>query len=339
MGMIKSAVKWILIAFVVLIVLGVLFGGSDNQTTTEQTKSTTDTNTTIQPANTATLPEESKMMSPTENTTVDPIQSDIIDNEKDQVDKSELESSIEFSNHKLSNAVAGNNVGQYPQSAIDAYKGKVNDAQKSYENDDAGQAEVDNSLISLKEAEKAFDDTLITEDQVSKKDNTPKKSKIKSTDYDQLQLLYNSINENMGYNEVLAIVNSKNLPYSDVKYSEGRIIKVAFDEEVTPQSHAKNGDHVSIHFDEQTENKDEYIFSTMEYFNNDAFITIFQYERGTYWEFRDSTDEYKGLYINDHKSENEFEITYDNGNKVTVNWIPVKTKEEQFEYIFNHRDK
>ncbi len=56
MGMIKSAVKWILIAFVVLIVLGVLFGGSDNQTTTEQKKSTTNTTTDTQPANTIIQP-------------------------------------------------------------------------------------------------------------------------------------------------------------------------------------------------------------------------------------------------------------------------------------------
>ncbi len=253
MGMIKSAVKWFLIAFVVLIVLGVLFGGSDNQTTMEQTKSTTDTNIDTQPANTATQPAEPKMMSPTE------------------------------------------------------------------------------------EAEKAFDDTLITEDSVSEKDNTPDQNEIKSTDYDQLQLLYNSINENMGYNEVLAIVNSTNLPYSDVKYSEGRQIKVAFDKKVTPQKYAESGDYVSIHFDENPDNENEYIFSTLEYFNNDAFIKIFQYERGTYWSFRDSY-EYKGLYINDFNSDYEFEITYDNGNKNTVNWIPAKTKEEQFEYIFTHLD-
>lgn len=323
MNILLKLVLGVLCIFGLLAVIGLVFAPNDVSTQAPATQTTTDT----------------KMMAPTENTTTDTIQSDKTNNANVQVDKSELESSIEFANHKLSNAVAGNNAGQYPQSAMDAYKGIINDAQNIYENDNAGQTEVDNSISSLKEAEKAFDDTLITEGPVSETDSTPGQSEVKSTDYDQLQLLYNSINENMGYDEVLAAVNDTNLPYSDVKYSEGRTIKVAFDEEVTPQKHAKSGDYVSIHFDEQADNVGEYIFSTMEYFNNDAFITIFQYERGTYWEFGDSTDEYKGLYINDYKSENEFEITYDNGNTVTVNWIPVKTKEEQFEYIFNHPDK
>ena len=169
--------------------------------------------------------------------------------------------------------------------------------------------------------------------------NSPsEQSEIKNISYNQLQFLYLDINENMGYNEVLDAVKNTTLPYSDVKYSDGRTIKVALDDKVTPQLYADSGDYVSIHFDQHKDDDNEYVFSVMEYFNDTAFIKVFQYEKGIYWDFRESTDEYKGLYINDHKSENEFEINYDNGNNVTVNWIHVKTKEEQFEYIFNHLD-
>lgn len=156
--------------------------------------------------------------------------------------------------------------------------------------------------------------------------------------YDKLQLLYTNINETMDYNEVMTVVQDSNLPFRVKEYSDGPTIKIAFDDEVTPLLYAKkSGDYVKIHFNEDND-KNGYHFAFMEYLNLTTRITIFQYETGTYWSFRNNENyrgqNYKGYYIKDPASEYEFKIAYDNGLKSTESWIPVQTKQIQFEYIY-----
>ncbi len=148
--------------------------------------------------------------------------------------------------------------------------------------------------------------------------------------YDQLECLYLSINENMNYEEVLKIVESTGLPFTDIKYNGSRKIKVAFTEGSAKQKYAEGGDHLEISFDDE-EREGIYKFSTLEYFNNAKFITIFQYEGGTYWELYNCKD--RGYFINDYDNKGNYEMTFNNGNKKITKYIKVNSKEEQLSYI------
>ena len=152
-------------------------------------------------------------------------------------------------------------------------------------------------------------------------DNVNQESSIS---YDLLQELYLTIDSSKSYKDVIELINNFGLPFSDRKYSHGRTIKVAFDEKVTPHTHAKEGDHIEITF--LGNNKDEnYTLGTLEYFNNEKFITIFQYIDGVYWDFRNGED--AGFYINNYAN-----IL---GDKLDKN-IKVDSKEEQLEYLHNY---
>ncbi len=154
-------------------------------------------------------------------------------------------------------------------------------------------------------------------------------------DYDKLQQLYLDIDNRMTYEEVLKSVVKTGLPYTDGVYNGSRNIKVALEAAVAEQSYAKSGDEVSISFNEVKKNNGTaYEFGDIEYFNNSKFVKAFQYVSGTYWDFRESSNQ--GYYIDDYDSSRKgFEISYSNGNKVTTHYLVMDSKEKQLQYIFN----
>lgn len=155
----------------------------------------------------------------------------------------------------------------------------------------------------------------------NKKENITKQ-KTSNIKYDALQQLYLDIDNDLSYEETLKKVRKSKLPYTDQEYSSGQTIKVAYTSEVAKQRYAEEGDNVEISF-ELDKKTNKLNFSTLEYFNHKKFITIFDYESGTYWDFRDGKD--NGLYINNYSN-----VT---GNK-DEKYIKSNSKENQLKYIF-----
>lgn len=150
-------------------------------------------------------------------------------------------------------------------------------------------------------------------------------------EYDELQQLYVNINDETTYEEVIDLIEKFNLPYNEEEFSSGPSIKVAFDDGVTKFKHADSGDYVEISFNE------DLMIDTVEYFNNDIFITLFDYRDGTYWEFRDQP-EYAGYYINTYNDKaGDFTIKYKNGNESETDYLKVDSKEEQFKYMMQYK--
>ncbi|WP_302967263.1 cell envelope integrity protein TolA [Intestinibacter bartlettii] len=162
------------------------------------------------------------------------------------------------------------------------------------------------------------------EQEKNQKENITKQ-KTPNVKYDALQQLYLDIDNNLSYEEILKKVKKSKLPYTDQEYSSGQTIKVAYTSEVAKQRYADEGDNVQISFN-LNKKTNKLNFSTLEYFNHKKFITIFDYESGTYWDFRDGKD--KGLYINNYSN-----VT---GNK-DEKYIKSNSKENQLKYIFEYK--
>lgn len=163
-----------------------------------------------------------------------------------------------------------------------------------------------------------------TEQGKNQKENITKQ-KTSNVKYDALQQLYLDIDNDLSYEEILKKVKKSKLPYTDQEYSSGQTIKVAYTSEVAKQRYADEGDNVQISFN-LNKKTNKLSFSTLEYFNHKKFITIFDYESGTYWDFRDGKD--KGLYINNYSN-----VT---GNK-DEKYIKSNSKENQLKYIFEYK--
>ena len=164
----------------------------------------------------------------------------------------------------------------------------------------------------------------ISEQDKNQKENITKQ-KTSNVKYDALQQLYLDIDNDLSYQETLKKVKKSKLPYTDQEYSSGQTIKVAYTSEVAKQRYADEGDNVQISFN-LNKKTNKLNFSTLEYFNHKKFITIFDYESGTYWDFRDGKD--KGLYINNYSN-----VT---GNK-DEKYIKSNSKENQLKYIFEYK--
>jgi PGF-pre-PGF domain-containing protein len=77
-------------------------------------------------------------------------------------DKTALTAAIKTANTKVKAAVAGTDIGQYPQSAIDTFKTAISAAQKVLDNKSAKQTEVNQAVTTLKAAQTKFDAAKIT---------------------------------------------------------------------------------------------------------------------------------------------------------------------------------
>lgn len=83
------------------------------------------------------------------------------------VDKTTLTAALLQANLKVSTAVAGTEVGQYPQSAIDAFKAVIATVQVVADNSAATVAQIAQAATDLATAEAAFDASIIGIDQTS----------------------------------------------------------------------------------------------------------------------------------------------------------------------------
>ncbi|KEI75865.1 hypothetical protein [Clostridium botulinum] len=160
---------------------------------------------------------------------------------------------------------------------------------------------------------------------------TSNSSQKKDIKYDNLQKLYLSINSNMSYSEALEKVKKTNLPYNETIHNtidgnKSKTIKIAFTKGATYEHHADSGDYIDISFEKCKENN-TYLFNNIEYSNNKKAITIFEYKKGVYWDFRDKKD--AGLYINNYKNTS--------GSK-EEKYIKASSKEEQLKYIYNYSE-
>lgn len=180
-------------------------------------------------------------------------------------------------------------------------------------------------------------DTEVKDDGKSEKTETPKpKKKVTKNpetsntqkkepiEYDKLQQLYLDINPDMCYQEVIELIESTGLHYSEAEYLRSWEIQVAFTKGATAQKYKdEDGDYITISYvypDDKYGSIDmeEYLFSACAYHPCDCSLELIQYIRGSYWSYRD-----KGNYISD--------LGTDLGLDAKM------SKEEQLEYYFENK--
>lgn len=146
-----------------------------------------------------------------------------------------------------------------------------------------------------------------------------------NVEYDALQQLYLDLDPNMSYEDMLDLVKSTGLPYSEEKYNGSRTVQVAFTDGCTVQRHKKeSGDYLEIHYD-YPDNKnnsddilDNYIFATCVYCPNDSNLELISHSHGSYFSY------YKpGNYISDL------------GNNLDID--NKMSKKEQLDYYFENK--
>ena len=145
-------------------------------------------------------------------------------------------------------------------------------------------------------------------------------------EYDALQQLYLDIDSQMSYSEMLDLVKSTDLPYSEELYNGSRVVQVAFTEGCTAQKYRKEaGDYLEIIYDyplnENSSNDilDKYSFATCVYVPNDCTLTLICHESGYYFSYSEP-----GNYIS--KQGNDLELDKS------------MSKEDQLTYYFAHRN-
>ncbi len=131
-----------------------------------------------------------------------------------------------------------------------------------------------------------------------------------SAEYDALQQLYLDISPEMSYTEMLSLVESTGLPFSEEKYNGSRTVQVAFTEECTAQSYKKGeGDYLEIHYgypkNENSVNDEleKYYFNTCAYNPCDSQLSLISHKSGYYFNIYEP-----GNYIMSHGSVLELDV-------------------------------
>ena len=90
---------------------------------------------------------------------------------------------------------------------------------------------------------------------------------------DELQQLYTNLHFDMTYEEIISTIEATELPYRIRDYNGSKLIKIAYEEEVTPHKYAKWGDHIKLHFTDiiQDNRYEVYIFDEISYWNNETY--------------------------------------------------------------------
>lgn len=92
-------------------------------------------------------------------------------------------------------------------------------------------------------AEAKSDAKITTENNIEHEQTT------NSIKYDKLQKLYLDINPDMSYTQMIDLVKSTGLPYSEEKYNGSRSVQVAFTDGCTAQKYKKeSGDYLVINY-------------------------------------------------------------------------------------------
>lgn len=172
-------------------------------------------------------------------------------------------------------------------------------------------------------------------DTVVKNTNTPKISSSKnvhthsptsaSVKYDKLQQLYLDLNPSMSYKQMLHLVKSTGLQYSEASYNGSRTVQVAFTKGCTDQKRMKEmGDYLVIDYDypdDENSSNDilsKYFFATCAYVPSDSSLELICHRHGYYFSY------YKpGNYIDDA------------GNDLGLS--KKMSRKQQLDYYFKHK--
>lgn len=148
--------------------------------------------------------------------------------------------------------------------------------------------------------------------------------------HDNLQELYLKFDD-VTKEEIEKEVEESGLVFSEQEYSSGPSIKIALTEGVSKHKHADEGDNIKISFNKELE------IENVTYFNHEKFLSLIDYRKGTYWDFRDQP-EYEGYYISSPGKElGSFIVKYDNGNEAETGYIKVDSKEEQLNFLNKYK--
>lgn len=156
----------------------------------------------------------------------------------------------------------------------------------------------------------------------------PVSSPTPKVEYDALQQLYLDLDSNMSYKEMLHLVKSTKLPYSEEKYNGSVQIQVAFTEGCTVQKHMKeSGDYLEIIYrysdneNSANDNTDNYIFGTCAYIPYNSDLELISHFCGQYFDY-----DKPGNYISDLENLGK---PLDLDKKMS--------KKDQLDYYFKHK--
>lgn len=161
------------------------------------------------------------------------------------------------------------------------------------------------------QTEAVVEETTIAQTEVSTESFT--------IEYDALQKLYLILELDMSYNEIIETIKKSELPAKDFGFNnmtQGQLISVAFDEKVLPDKRNEPGDKIEISL---KKGDNGLTVACITYSNHAKFIEAINNNSALNLE--------NGLYLNDH-------VTV----KGKINYISVKSKEEQVKYIVNAPD-
>lgn len=198
----------------------------------------------------------------------------------------------------------------------------VEEAKKKYEDNIIAGESPDVEVEDDKKSEKP--ETSEKKTKVSEKPETSNTRKKEPIEYDKLQQLYLDINPDMCYPEVIELIESTGLHYSEAEYLRSWEIQVAFTKGATAQKYNdEDGDYITISYvypDDKNGSigMEEYLFATCVYHPCDCSLELIQHVRGSYWSYYD-----KGNYISDLGTDLELDTDM--------------SKEEQLEYYFENK--
>ena len=200
--------------------------------------------------------------------------------------------------------------------------------EKIMEQIESEQSEILNSITdnsSGNVAEKSQAETSEEESEVKTESEASRSDFKNAIEYDPLQQLYLDIDSEMNYSEMIELVKSCGLPYSEEKYNGRRKIQVAFLNEITDQKYTdSNGDYIEIIYlypeNENSSNDvlEKYFFGTCVYVPCDCSMKLISHVSGSYFSYREP-----GNYISDLGTDLQLDKDI--------------TKEQQFEYYFKNR--
>lgn len=154
--------------------------------------------------------------------------------------------------------------------------------------DDATEPEGESQTVSAPDntntpTEKSENDTPDTESSVI--DSVPEEA----IEYDALQQLYLDISADMSYTEMIDLVKSTGLPYSEEQYNGSRAVQVAFTEGCTKQRYKREyGDYLKIYYEyprdenSSADKLEKYYFRSCEYVPIHSQMVLMSYKNGRY---------------------------------------------------------
>lgn len=155
-------------------------------------------------------------------------------------------------------------------------------------------------------------------------------------EYDDLQSVFLTLNENITSDELEKLISESELFYTAEEYnsSSGKTVSynIAYTEGAAAQKYAEAGDHLTVDFG--GDGKDEFMYA--QYVNENAVsYSALLYDHGTWYDFRDANaEDYGGYYVIDSISgKGGITVKYSNGNETETGYIPCASGEEAIQKI------